>query len=258
MFLRLAFACATVDEPDVLLLDEVFAVGDARFQQKCFRRLQWLRERGTTIVVVTHLVHHLTTLCDRVLVLDGGRLVYDGPPGPGIDRYYQLFFMAPELPGPDRGEDELRFGDGGALIGRPTAGHSAAGRTGPLRAGDEVVVSFEVEFAREVADVQIGFGCSTTEGLMIYATTTALLGQDAGPARQGERRQVEIAFAVPVAVGDVFVDLSVFEVVDGEPSVLDARMGVLHLSVTPPGHYWGVADLAVTIRSGAREPEPSA
>jgi lipopolysaccharide transport system ATP-binding protein len=258
MFLRLAFACATIDEPDVLLLDEVFAVGDARFQQKCFRRLQWLRERGTTIVVVTHLVHHLTTLCDRVLVLDGGRLVYDGPPGPGIDRYYQLFFMAPELPAPDRGEDEFRFGDGGALIGRPAASHSENGRTGPLRAGDGVLVTFDVEFVREVTDVHIGFNCSTTDGLMIYGTTTALLGEAVGAALKGERRKVEIGFEVPVAVVDLFVDLSVFEVVDGKPSVLDARMGVLHVSVTPPGHYWGVADLAATIRSGARQPEPSA
>ena len=83
-----------------MLIDEVMAVGDARFQQKCFRRLHELRARGTTILLVTHIVQGLTSICDRVLVLDHGRLVFDGDPGSGIDRYYQLFFTAPEKAAP--------------------------------------------------------------------------------------------------------------------------------------------------------------
>jgi lipopolysaccharide transport system ATP-binding protein len=258
MFLRLAFACAATDEPDVLLLDEVFAVGDAQFQQKCFRRLQWLRERGTAIVLVTHLVHNLTSLCDRALVLDRGRMIYDGPPGRGIDRYYQLFFLAPDHPATDRRPDELRYGDGGARIVDPAAAHAAEERTGPPRAGDRVTVTFDVQFERAVARPHIGFGCSTIEGLRVYTTTTALLDQDPAAARAGERRRIEIDFVVALAVGDLFVDLSVFELVDGETRVLDARIGVAHLSITRPGHYVGVADLGAQIRTGIREPEASA
>jgi lipopolysaccharide transport system ATP-binding protein len=258
MFLRLAFACAATDEPDVLLLDEVFAVGDAQFQQKCFRRLQWLRERGTAIVLVTHLVHNLTSLCDRALVLDRGRLVYDGPPGRGIDRYYQLFFLAPDHPATDRRPDELRYGDGGAQIIDPAATHAAEDRVGPLRAGERVTVAFDVQFERDVPQAHVGFACSTTEGLRVYTTTTALLGHEPTAARAGERRRIEIGFDVPVAVGDLFVDLSVFELVDGEANVLDARIGVVHLSITRPGHYVGVADLGVRIDTGIREPEASA
>jgi lipopolysaccharide transport system ATP-binding protein len=96
MFLRLAFACAAIEDPDILLIDEVLAVGDARFQQKCYRRLAELRERGTTILLVTHVMHGLTAICDRALVLDHGKLAFDGDPGRGVDRYYQLFFTAPE------------------------------------------------------------------------------------------------------------------------------------------------------------------
>jgi ABC-type polysaccharide/polyol phosphate transport system ATPase subunit len=256
MFLRLAFACAATEEPDVLLLDEVFAVGDAKFQQKCFRRVQWLREHGTAIVLVTHQVHHLTTMCDRVLVLDRGRMVYDGPPRRGVDRYYQLFFMAPDNTGPDRSDGEFRYGDGGAQIVEPAASHGEGG-AGALRPDDRATVSFDVQFERDVAQAQVGFGCSTTEGLGVYATTTGLLGQDPLAARAGDRRRVRIDFDVPVAVVDLFVDLSVFEVVDGEVRMLDARMGVLHLTVTPPAHFFGVADLGATIRSDVREPEAS-
>jgi len=95
MFLRLAFAAATCENPDILLIDEVLAVGDARFQQKCYRRLREMRDRGTTILLVTHVVHGLATVCDRVLVLENGRLVFDGEPGRGVDRYYSSFSCRP-------------------------------------------------------------------------------------------------------------------------------------------------------------------
>jgi lipopolysaccharide transport system ATP-binding protein len=256
MFLRLAFACAATDEPDLLLLDEVFAVGDAKFQQKCFRRVQWLRDNGTAIVLVTHLVHNLTTLCDRVLVLDRGRLVYDGAPGGGVDRYYQLFFMAPDHPAPERGDDEFRYGDGGAQIVEPTASAAADGGGGAaLRSGDRVTVAFDVQFERDVLQAQIGFACSTTEGLRVYTTTTGLLGQAPISARAGERQRVRIDFDVPVAVVDLFVDLSVFEIADGEVAMLDARMGVLHLTIGPPAHFMGIADLGAAVRADIREPE---
>src|SRR5260221_6888998 len=75
MFLRLAFASATCEDPDILLIDEVLAVGDARFQQKCYRRLRELRDRGTTILLVTHVVQGLAGGCDRRLVIQ------NGPPG---------------------------------------------------------------------------------------------------------------------------------------------------------------------------------
>jgi lipopolysaccharide transport system ATP-binding protein len=251
MFLRLAFACAAAEEPDVLLLDEVLAVGDARFQQKCFRRLRQLRERGTTIVVVSHLVHMLAALCDRALVLDHGELVFDGPAGAGIARYYQLFFMAPDHPAPDRAEDEVRYGDGSARIESPAAAHADPTRAGPFGAGDRLAITFEVQFRRTVAEPQIGFSCTTTEGLCVYATSSAMLDGLLAPAADGERRRVEVRFDVPVAVGDLFVDLSVFEIIDSQVSVLDARIGVLHVAVKPPGHYVGIADLAASIRSDA-------
>ena len=97
MFLRLAFACAAAEEPEVMVIDEVLAVGDARFQRKCYRRIEELRRGGTTILLVTHVMHALTAVCDRALVLDHGRLVFDGDPSRGVDRYYQLFFTAPEI-----------------------------------------------------------------------------------------------------------------------------------------------------------------
>jgi homopolymeric O-antigen transport system ATP-binding protein len=248
MFLRLAFASATCEDPDILLIDEVLAVGDARFQQKCFQRLRELRDRGTTILLVTHVVQGLAGVCDRVLVLENGRLVYDGDPGRGVDRYYQLFFMAPEQPAHDGASGELRYGVGGVAITNVFASRDGIHEGSAFDAGDVARVVFDVEFTRAVDAPQLGFACSTKEGVRIYATSSGMLGEPPRVAQAGEYRRVEIAFHLDVAAGDLFVDLSVFEVVHGAVSVLDTRVGVLHLTIAAPRHFAGIADLSASMR----------
>ena len=248
MFLRLAFASATCENPDILLIDEVLAVGDARFQQKCYRRLRELRDGGTTILLVTHVVQGLAGVCDRVLVLENGRMVFDGDPGAGVDRYYQLFFMAPEQPARGGASGELRYGVGGASITGVFASRDGVHEAWAFDAGDVARVVFDVEFERAVDAPQIGFAGSTKEGVQIYATTSGMLGETPQPAVAGERRRVEIEIQLNVAVGDFFVDLSVFEVVHGAVNVMDTRAGVLHLTVAVPRHWIGITDLSAVMR----------
>jgi hypothetical protein len=101
----------------------------------------------------------------------------------------------------------------------------------------------EVEFERAVSIPHFGFSCSTKEGIRVYATTTPLLGESPAPAKAGERRRVEIAFELTVAVGDLFIDLSVFEFDQGAYTILDARLGILHLAVTSLSYCAGIVDL---------------
>jgi len=246
MALRLAFASATCEEPDILLIDEVLAVGDARFQQKCYRRLHELRERGTTILLVTHVVQGLAGLCDRVLVLEHGRIVFDGDPARGVDRYYQLFFMAPEQPA--RNDGELRYGTGGAAIAHVFASRDGVKEERAFNTGDVVRLVLDLEFERAVDAPQIGLACSTKEGVRVYATSTGHFGETPRPAAAGERRRIEIELRLEVAVPDLFLDLSIFEFVSGAMNVLDHRVGVLHLTVIPPRHFGGITDLSATIR----------
>jgi hypothetical protein len=242
MFLRLAFACATAEDPDILLIDEVLAVGDARFQLKCHRRLRELRERGTTVLVVTHVVQSLPAICDRALVLEHGEIVFDGAPGPAIDRYYQLFFMAPERPVVDTTSGELRYGVGGAAISGVFASRDGVEPRLAFDSGEKARLTFDVEFTRE-----FGFSCSTAEGVRLYATTSGMLGETPHPARAGERRRIEIAFRLDVAVADLFLDVSVFENVHGDVAVLDARIATLHLSIAAPRHCVGIIDLSASL-----------
>jgi lipopolysaccharide transport system ATP-binding protein len=247
MALRLAFATATWEDPDILLIDEVLAVGDARFQQKCYRRLRELRERGTTILLVTHVVQGLAGLCDRVLVIENGRIVFDGDAGRGVDRYYQLFFMAPEQPA--RGDsNEFRYGTGGAAIAAVFASRDGINAERAFDAGDVVRLVIDLEFSRAVDAPQIGLACSNKEGVRIYVTSTGLLGETLRDGEAGERRRMEIEFRLDMAVFDLFLDLSIFELAEGAVNVLDHRVGVLHLTVAPPRHFAGITDLAAVIR----------
>lgn len=79
MFLRLAFAVAVHTDPDVFLVDEILAVGDEPFRRKCLRRIEHLRDEGRTLIVVSHDRPMVERLCERGVVLDGGRVVVDGP-----------------------------------------------------------------------------------------------------------------------------------------------------------------------------------
>ncbi|MCB1323030.1 MAG: ABC transporter ATP-binding protein, partial [Leptospiraceae bacterium] len=90
MQMRLAFALATHRRSDLLLIDEALAVGDASFQQRCIRRFQEFRAAGSLIVVVSHDLHMLRAVADRILVLDSGRNEYFGEPVAAIQKYMQL------------------------------------------------------------------------------------------------------------------------------------------------------------------------
>ncbi len=90
MFVRLGFSIAAHLDADVLLIDEVLAVGDEAFQRKCLRRISEQIAAGTTVVFVSHDAGAIERVCERVVVLDGGRIVFDGPTAEGLLHYHRL------------------------------------------------------------------------------------------------------------------------------------------------------------------------
>jgi homopolymeric O-antigen transport system ATP-binding protein len=92
MYVRLGFSIAAHLNPDILLLDEVLAVGDAAFQAKCLDRLAELRRTGRTVVFISHDLAAVYRLCDRAILMDHGRVVADGPPRQVIDEYQRMTF----------------------------------------------------------------------------------------------------------------------------------------------------------------------
>lgn len=118
---RLGFAVAAHLNPDVLLMDEVFTVGDAEFQAQCLASLRRLREQGRTLLFVSHVPQAVRDLCDRACVLDRGRLVFDGPVDEGLAAYERLMGAVP----PSLGSEPAA-----GVWGEASAPHGEAVRSG--------------------------------------------------------------------------------------------------------------------------------
>ena len=85
--MRLAFAVATEVDPDILVVDEILAVGDFNFQEKCLQRLRAFREAGKTILFVTHSLDQIESYCDRAIFLEKGKIAAEGTPADAIKAY---------------------------------------------------------------------------------------------------------------------------------------------------------------------------
>src|SRR5678815_2551993 len=90
MYVRLAFAIAASVEPDILIIDEALAVGDAIFQHRCLQRIKELRDRGTTVLFVSHDTAAVRALCDRAILLSSGRMIADGKPADVLNDYQRI------------------------------------------------------------------------------------------------------------------------------------------------------------------------
>ena len=137
MTMRLGFAIAAFLEADMLLLDEVFAVGDESFQRKCFGVIAAFKERGGTILFVSHDASAVERLCDRAVLLQDGRLAYDGPVHEAITRYRRALAEDAGTASANgrrpAGSGEARIADGAARRGRRASratGSSRGSRSG--------------------------------------------------------------------------------------------------------------------------------
>ena len=96
MFARLAFACAINVDPDILIVDEVLSVGDMAFQLKCFKKFEQFKEKGKTILYVTHNVTDVIRNCTRAIIIDSGKKIYDGSVKDGVEKYKKLVVKIPD------------------------------------------------------------------------------------------------------------------------------------------------------------------
>lgn len=140
MFVRLAFAVSTSVEADVLLIDEALAVGDVFFRQKCYRRLEGLRDRGVAVILVSHAMGDIEEFCGRALLLDHGQPQFVGPSVEAVKRYYLI---------ESRHRAGLPVGAPGADEARPDGAREAGSRVG---AGSPLVPLQPVPEAAQVSD----------------------------------------------------------------------------------------------------------
>jgi ABC-type polysaccharide/polyol phosphate transport system ATPase subunit len=166
MMLRLGFSIAAHLEADVMLIDEVLAVGDEAFQRKCLRRISEQIAAGATLVLVSHDAGAIERVCDRVVVLDAGRVEFDGPTADALLHYHRLM-------GTERGGGEsLRPAGDRALHVLDVELRDAAGRTGSVfSSGAPVQVIVALRARRRVASPVLALELRAQDGTRIYRTT---------------------------------------------------------------------------------------
>src|SRR5262249_47910274 len=111
MYVRLAFAVAAHLDPDILLLDEVLAVGDYTFQRKCLDFAHELQSKGSTILFVSHNMFSIKSMCQRVIYLKGGRIIFDGPTDEGLKLYETGSKLGPASWFKQDGEPQIEITD---------------------------------------------------------------------------------------------------------------------------------------------------
>jgi ABC-type polysaccharide/polyol phosphate transport system ATPase subunit len=178
MYMRLGFAIAAHINADVLLLDEVFAVGDEQFQRKCFGKIFEFKQRGGTIVFVSHDASAVERLCDRAVLLRNGGVEFDGPTHDAIVRYRQL--LAGDADPAERGAGLKEWGSGDARIEQvELLGPEGEERTQFL-AGEPLALRLRVVAERPLAPPRLSLELRDASGLLVAGSgrSTADLGWD--------------------------------------------------------------------------------
>jgi lipopolysaccharide transport system ATP-binding protein len=171
MYVRLAFGVAAHLEPDILLVDEVLAVGDAAFQQKCLGRMGDVVREGRTVIFVSHNMAAMAALCTRAMLIRGGRLEHSGPPQAVIEEYLRTVRSTASLALADRsdrqGGGRFRFTNVEILNGRGEPVETVS-------SGQDVVFQFDYDLAEgralNNAVVQIKFAGSMGQSLFACLT----------------------------------------------------------------------------------------
>jgi lipopolysaccharide transport system ATP-binding protein len=278
MYLRVAFAAAIANDPDILIVDEALAVGDAKFQNKCFARFRSLQERGCTILFVTHSVELIKQFCSRAILLNKGQIVFDGDPVVATDRYYEALYGPKSVSGSDI-SGEPRKADGaeaahpvvlGAVEARAHYNPQAKQRLGDgaievidfeLRTsdGDPAPVSITsgtrlrlrvtAQAIRRVERPYIGWMLKRVDETLVFGTETRLNGLERPPLERGQCWSVEIDFVASLSGGDYFFDLGAGGFEDSGHVPGDWRVSVGHFAVPWVPRFFGIADLGARVRS---------
>lgn len=283
MYVRLAFSTAIHVDPEILVVDEALAVGDAVFANRCIRKFDEFRKRGVTILFVSHDLALVKQLADRAWFLYRGEVVAEGKPSDVVNRYVGMV-LAPEdgqgevpdgpepmesagatesagtteppeqLPAPPpqqpeptsaKGEESFRHGDDSSLI-RAVELCDAEGK--PIRvvtAGELMYVRIDVEYLRDVEEPMVGILIRNRNGLDVFGTNTKVEGLPTESAKKGDWRRFTFSFACKLPRNEYTLTIAT-QHADGRSQ--DWRDDILHFSVANLREVAGLIDLHTSVR----------
>ncbi len=212
MQMRVAFSVATAFKPDLLIVDEALSVGDSYFQHKSFDRIRQFRDEGVSIMLVTHGLSDVRTLCDRVILLDKGRVLRDGSPDAVIDYYNALIAEKENV----KLSVEQRRQKNGWLLTRSGTGEARAKSLGLLdalsgeelaiaRVGQRVELRLEASVHADLPRLVLGYMIRDKQGHVVWGTNTWHTRQIQEDVKAGETVVFKLPFTCTLGPGSYSV-----------------------------------------------------
>ncbi len=271
MFARLAFALAINVEPDILIVDEALSVGDIYFQSRCFKKMDDIKRRGTTILLVTHDMSSVIKYCDKVVVLNHGRVVKEGKPKQMVDIYKKILvnqydeneenakggqtktLTAEEGSWMSRlslNDENVLYGSGKARIVDFGIFDESEQITGMILKKSMFHFKVKVEFLEDIEYPIFTYTIKNAKGAEITGTNTMFEKVDFPLARKGEQYIVTFTQRALLQGGEYLVSFSCTGYEDGQFVVYDRHYDVVNLTIVSEQDTVGSFDMdsKVTIK----------
>lgn len=278
MFVRLAFALAINVDPEILIVDEALSVGDVFFQAKCYHRMDELRKKGTTILMVTHDMSSVLKYCDRTVILHKGKLVAEGKPGEMVDLYKKILAgqmnvlsemltereekkETPEneeqkaefsvLTAPSSGlmRDEMNvnpmvneYGNGKAEIYDFGIVDEQGKLTNLVLKGEGFTIREKIRFKDHVDSPIFTFTIRDKKGNDLTGTNTMFEGKETGSCEAGDEYEVTFTQKMDLQGGEYLLSMSCTGFEQGQHTVYHRLYDLLNLTVISNKNTVGVYD----------------
>lgn len=275
MVVRLAFAVQSQINPDIIVIDEALAVGDIKFQAKCFERLNNLKKSGTSILLVTHSSEQIVTHCSTAILLNNGNQLAHGKPKTIVNQYLDLVFgknseakeTLNDLPitktsksiytlSSDKDQFsqrenynpyEYRWGDRTASILDFYISANNTPYPTAVAIGQKITLAISIKFHRDFYRPIFGITIKTKEGITLYGVNSETINCNAfyGHFPKETTATVETSFICQLAPGDYFISLGIATKECEEIIPHDRRYDAIHLHILPDSRFFGLANFDV-------------
>ena len=271
MLVRLAFAVAINVDAQILIIDEALAVGDELFQRKCYGKIESLKERGATILFVSHSGGTVIEFCDRAILLDSGEVLAIGQPKAIVSRYQRLIYASDEKREKIRaeirlqqlGEDDdgtadshtedaledasnndffdpslkpqstVAYESNGAFISEPGIYTRNNKLANTLTRGETYSYRYKVKFSKSVSNVRFGMMIKTTSGFELGGAASNPVGEGIVHVAAGQEIDVEFQFHCKLNTGTYFLNAGVTGSLGEEDTFLHRIIDVYLFKVSP-------------------------
>lgn len=279
MAVRLAFAVQAQIEPDILIIDEALAVGDAKFQAKCYRHIEKLREDGTSILLVTHDGMATVKHCSRAILLDCGKLIEKSDPKTVFYKYLELINekstpsslksknkqeifnditnKAKEIQlnkfetRPGYNKSETRWGDTLAEITDFQLSSGGADFPAYINCGEKVQLRVFAKLNKQISDPIFGISIRSKDGIVLSESNSHLQSLRHNIKTSGNdcTAIIEYSFKCLFSSGDYFISIGVNTMSDKGMIPHDRRWDSIHFSVQSANDFGGLVDSSISIQT---------